>query len=327
MNKILIVCGPTATGKTAVALALAKKFNGELLSADSRQVYKRMNIGTGKDLPVNSKFQNTNSKQRNTYGFYEIDGIKLFGYDLVEPTEEFSVGQYIEIAKTIISDMWERGKLPILVGGTGFYIKGVIDGIETAHIGKDVPLREQLKSKSVDELFAQLHLLDSKKAQSLNDSDRKNPARLIRAIEIATWRQEALLRQSVQKEERPIVSKNTLFIGLKLEKELLQERIDARVEKRLEEGFEEELENLILEGITWDHQSMKALGYREWRTFYDETKTREEVITEWKLDEKQYAKRQMTWFEKEKRIQWFDVTEEEYPENVVKTVKIWNTNN
>ena len=141
MHQLLLICGPTATGKTHLALDLAKKFNGELISADSRQVYKGLDIGTGKDLPVNSKFQMENDK----LGFYSINGVKVWGYDLVEPKREFSVAQYIKIANDIIKNIWERGKLPILIGGTGFYIQGIVDGIPRAQIPINNKLRNLLK--------------------------------------------------------------------------------------------------------------------------------------------------------------------------------------
>src|SRR4030066_2229730 len=139
MKKFLVICGPTAMGKTSLALRLAKLFNGELISADSRQVYKGMDIGTGKDLPVTVKCQMSNVKcfgKRICY--YKINGVRVWGYDLVEPTEEFSVAQYVGIAQEILENIYSRGKLPILVGGSGFYIKAVVDGIPTVVVPKSL---------------------------------------------------------------------------------------------------------------------------------------------------------------------------------------------
>ena len=194
MKKLLVICGPTATGKTRLALHLGKKLNAELVSADSRQVYKWMNIGTGKDLPKDSRFKIQDSRSG---GYYLVGGVKIWGYDLVEPTEEFSVGKYVKIARKIIKDIWKSrqklthsggqgGKLPILVGGTGLYIKGVVDGIPTAAISKSKALRKTLEGKKSDELFELLAQLDPVRAASMNASDRKNPRRLIRAIEVAS---------------------------------------------------------------------------------------------------------------------------------------------
>ena len=177
MKKLLIVCGSTATGKTSLALTIAKKFDGELISCDSRQVYKRMDIGTGKGLPANSR--------PNREGCYEIGGVKIWGYDIADPKKGFSVAQYIKFARTKIGNIWAEGKLPFLVGGTGLYIKGVVDGIATAEVRPNIKLRKSLIEKRPEELFEILAQLDAAKAGSLNTSDRKNPRRLIRAIEVA----------------------------------------------------------------------------------------------------------------------------------------------
>jgi tRNA dimethylallyltransferase len=202
-KKLLVICGPTAVGKTSLALSLAKKFNGELVSADSRQVYKKLDIGTGKDLPINIKYQISNIKWNgHAVYFYEIGETRLWGYDLIYPTEEFSVGQYIEIVRRIIEDIWERNKLPILVGGTGFYIKGVVDGIATASIPKNLELRKSLKEESVKSLFEILTRTNSVKAKLLNVSDRNNPRRLIRAIELSEHKDEhvTIFRNIVKKD-------------------------------------------------------------------------------------------------------------------------------
>src|SRR3989344_2658803 len=188
MIKLLVICGPTATGKTSLALHLSEVFNGEIISADSRQVYRGMDIGTGKDLPVisNYQFPITNLKKQNI-GCYKIKGINVWGYDLVKPNEDFSVGQYIAIAENIIENIHDRKKLPIIVGGTGLYIKGIVDGIPTADIPKNMELRKSLENKDTSELYDNLVSLDPAKALSLNKSDSKNPRRLIRAIEVVKY--------------------------------------------------------------------------------------------------------------------------------------------
>src|SRR3990170_4785758 len=302
MRKLLVICGPTATGKTSLALHLAKVLAsgqaGELVSADSRQVYKRMDIGTGKDLPENSKTQKLKNSKLPEY--YLIKGIKMWGYDLVEPTEEFSVAQYVKVAGKIIEDIWRRKKLPILVGGTGLYIKAVVDGIPTAEIPRDESLRKSLEGKSVVELFEILAQIDAVKAASLNVSDRKNPRRLVRAIEVALDRSRVKGQGSIIKE-----GTDTLFIGLTLNKEKLEERIKKRIKKRLAQGLLEEIKELLNSGVDWDNQSMQALGYKEWKPLFLGKVGRQEVVEEWTTDEKKYAKRQHTWFKRDKRINWF----------------------
>lgn len=342
-RKLLVICGPTATGKTSLALKLAKKFNGEVVSADSRQVYRRMDIGTGKNLPVSAKFKFQSAKLG---GYYEIRGVKVWGYDLVGPTEEFSVAQYVKIANKIIKDIWkprqkllhsggQEGKLPILVGGTGLYIKGVIDGIPTAKIPKNKSLRKSLEGKVASELFEILAQVDPVKSGSMNASDRKNPRRLVRAIEISGSgiKEQGLRNKIIQ---------SILFIGLTAPKEFLNTKIEKRVESRVKQGIEEEIRSLFRKGVTWKHQSMQALGYRQWRNYFtklggksgwergitetlndSESTERRNAINNWKHVEKQYVKRQLTWFKRDKRINWFDISKLGWEKDVERLVKKW----
>ena len=321
MNKLLVICGPTATGKTSLALNLAKVLGGELVSADSRQVYKGMDIGTGKELPVNSKIQIPNSKLgKEGCGFYKFGGIKIWGYDLVESTENFSVAQYVKIAKSIIEDIWRRGKLPILVGGTGFYIMGVIDGILTSAIPKNESLRKSLESKKPSLLFEILAQLAPIKAASMNVSDRKNPRRLIRAVEIADYK----VRLKGEKKDRPkLLIGDVLFIGLKASKDILFQRIDKNVEARVKEGFEKEIKALLTAGVTWNMQSATSLGYKQWKSHVLGRKNKDDVVDEWKKEERKYTRRQLTWFKRDSRINWFDITKPGWQKNVEKLVKKW----
>jgi len=325
-RKLLVICGPTATSKTGVALQLAKLLTsgpggsgpaGELVSADSRQVYRGINIGTGKDLPVNVKCQMSNVK---CFGericFYTINGVKLWGYDLVEPTEEFSVSKYVEIAGYVIEDIWRRGKLPILVGGTGLYIKGVVDGISTANVPKSLSLRQLYKGKSADELQEILGSIDPFKLASMNVSDRKNPRRLMRAIEVAQYKSKFKFKNKKK-------SNDVLFIGLTASKIYLDKRIEERVEVRISQGIEKEIEALFKKGVTWDDQSMQALGYRQWKGYFDNLKSLSDVVLNWKRAEKQYAKRQMTWFKPDIRINWFDISKLGWRKEVEKLVGKW----
>jgi tRNA dimethylallyltransferase len=323
MKKLLVICGPTATGKTSLALHLAKLLAsgpevsgqaGELISADSRQVYKWMNIGTGKDLPVNSKLKTQNSKLP---GYYEVDGVKIWGYDLVGPTEEFSVSKYVQIVEKVIKDIWVRDKLPILVGGTGLYIKGVVNGISTAEIPKSLSLRQLYKGKTVDELQEILGSIDPFKLASMNVSDRKNLRRLVRAIEVASAK--------VKSEKLKVKSLvfDLSFIGLTAPKKYLDKNIDERVDMRVSQGIEKEIENLFKKGVTWSNQSMQALGYKQWEGFFENLKSLYDVVLSWKRAEMQYAKRQMTWFKPDKRINWFDISKDGWEKEVEKLVGKW----
>lgn len=319
MKKLLVICGATATGKTALGILLAKKFKGEIISGDSRQVYQKMDIGTGKDIPKGAIYKINNDR---TGGYYEISNIRIWGYDLVSPKEEFSVAQYSKIAREVIKDIHKRNMLPILVGGTGFYIKSVVEGIDTAKIPQNKALRNNLKKLSKDELFEKLAILDSSKAGSLNQSDKKNPRRLIRAIEIATWRLDN--SKTVTKEDK--LDYDILFIGLSLPENILFEKIKNRVFKRVN-GVKKEISYLLKKGIKWSNQAMSSIGYREWKGFFEGKKKENEVIEKWLTEERQYSKRQITWFKKGKDINWFDVTKPGWKENVEKLVKKWYSSN
>ncbi len=301
MDKLLVVCGQTGTGKTSLAIFLAKKFNGEIVSADSRQVFKGLDIGTGKDL-------------------YEINKskVRIWGYDLVDPKKNFSVGNYLRFTQKTISDILKRGKLPILVGGTGLFIKGVIDGIPTAFVPRNMRLRKNLEGKSKDELFEMLAHMDPIRAGSMNFSDRSNPRRLIRAIEVATRAMEG---------KRPIVfgkpKYNVLEIGLFAPQEFLFEKIERRVNRRIEDGMEDEIKRLLASGVKWKNQSMTSLGYRHWKDYFDGKVSKEGVVAAWKREEEKYAKRQLAWFKRDTRINWFDISKGDISNNVEKLVKKW----
>lgn len=316
-NKLLVICGPTSTGKTSLGLRFAKKFNGEIVSADSRQVYREMNIGTGKDLPKGAKLKKDFFAK---WGYYEVDGIRVWGYDLVDPKNEFSVAQYLKIAHKFISDIYKRSKMPILVGGTGLYIKGVVDGIPTASVPRNKGLRKNLERRSADELFDTLASLDSVKAGSLNSSDRKNPRRLIRAIEIAQYQ---LTKKEVPSMHTASLNYDTLFVGLFAPGEVLNHRITTRVAQRVVMGIKDEIRKVLRHGVKWEDQAMVALGYGEWRDFFEGVVSENEVISQWERAEKNYAKRQMTWFKKDKRVNWFDITAKSYPNVVEKMVQKW----
>lgn len=297
MNKLLIIAGPTATGKTKLAFKLAEKYNGELISADSRQVYIGMDIGTGKNKPKSSR-------------------ISIHGYDLVDPKEEFSVAHFQKLAGKTINKIHKKNKLPILVGGSGLYIKAISDGINLSSIPQNPKLRKSLNKKTTSELFEILARVDPTKSANLNNSDKNNPRRLIRAIEIA-----ASNPNKAQRVKTP--SYNTLMIGLQAPKKILNNKIKIRVKKRLDQGFEQEVSNLFKKGVFWQDQSMNTLGYKQWRDYLEKKVDREEAINNWIIAEQKYAKRQMTWFKKVNNINWFDITDKDFAKKVDSLVKKW----
>jgi len=365
-NKILIVCGPTATGKTALAVALAKKFNGELVSADSRQIYKGMDIGTGKDMPEKFSIFNfptcaeasagrqfsINFKNKNfQLKPYNISGIPLWLYDVVNPDEEFSVAHYQCLASAVINDIRSRGKLPIVVGGTGLYIKSLLSPIETSHIPPNKQLRKTLVRYSVEDLQKRLQKEDFSVWNAMNLSDRQNPRRLIRKIEIAEFHchREAsfvgrgdpyhkdcfALLNGARNDNYVKSTENILCFGLTASYPFLYKKIDERVEKRVQQGIVREVKSLLGKGYSWDLPSLNTFGYKEWKDYFgmsnvkcqmsNEKEIQKSVIQRWKWDEHGYARRQMTWFKNMKGIRWVDITSDTWNEKVEAIVGSWYT--
>ncbi len=308
MNRLLIISGPTATGKTDLAIELAKKFNGELISTDSRQVYQGMDIITGKDIDSkNFQFSILNSQNKLRkklninfkIGYYKANNIPIWGLDLVKPDQQFHVSAFVIIAKEIIKDIWARHKLPIIVGGTGLYIKSLLNPPDSLGIPRNKKLRDRLESLPVVDLQKILKKTDLNKWDLMNQSDRQNSRRLVRAIEVAESKPKVKsLKQRAY---------DFLWIGLIADLKFLKKQIRTRVLKRIRLGAEAEIKNLVRAGFDWNLPSMSALGYKEWRTFLNNQLSRHELIDLWALHEYQYAKRQLTWFKKEPNIIWHDI--------------------
>lgn len=276
-NKIIVILGPTSSGKSDIAIKLAQKFDGEIVSADSRQIYRGMDIGTGK---ITKKQQ---------------DLVKHWMIDIISPKSDYSVAKFKKRADKIIIHILGRGKLPIICGGTGFWIKSTIDNITYPEVKPDPRLRRKLAEKSTEELFTMLRKLDPKRARNI---DAKNKVRLIRAIEIC----KAI--GSVPRLEASDKKWKFLQIGIKLEKKKLHENIRKRLEKRFKSGMIEEVRTLKNQGLSFKKIRSFGLGYF-WIPLYLEGKiSREELFQKVYQSEKDYAKRQMTWFQKDKRIKW-----------------------
>lgn len=299
MNKLLIVCGPTASGKTALAVSLAKRFNGELISADSRQVYVGMDIGTGKDIQ-------------------SLQGVPIKMYDVVSPNESFSVSMYRRLALESIRNIQKKRKLPIVVGGTGLYIDSLLQSASTYYIPPNIQLRSTLHDYSIDQLQDELMSLAPEILRGMNNSDRNNPRRLIRKIEIAKAGTTPKYIDTSRKSAN-------LIIGVRSELTTIQQSISRRVEERMKDGFLHEVQSLLEHGVTWDMPAMSGLGYAQMKGVFEGTKKLPTAIAEWKTKEFQYAKRQLTWFKKNKEIHWFDPSQSDYLENIEQRVSAWYT--
>lgn len=275
--KIIVILGPTATGKSDLAVKLAKRFNGEVVSADSRQVYKEMDLGSGK---ITKK---------------EMNGIPHYLLDVASPKRNFNVLKYQKMAETAIVNISKREKLPILCGGTAFYLRAITDGIILPKIKPNAALRKILEKKSTLELFNQLKKIDPRRAKSI---ENKNPRRLIRAIEIVTE----------SKSPVSLLRKDTKFLSLKIgvnkDREILDKAIKKRIIDRLKIGMIEEVEKLRNLGLSWKRIESFGLEYRWIARYLQKKISQEEMIDSLYRDTVKFSKKQMTWFKKEKDINW-----------------------
>lgn len=276
IKKLLVVVGPTSSGKTDLSVKLAQKFNGEIISADSRQIYKGMDIGTGK---VAKK---------------EMEGIPHYLLSVASPKTRFTVSQYQKLAKKAIKNIQERDKLPILVGGTGFYIQTVIDGIVIPHVKPDWQLRKKLEKKNTENLFLQLKKLDSKRAKNI---DKNNKRRLIRALEIVLK-----TKKPVPSLEKKPIDSDVLMLGIR--KDNLNGLIKKRLLKRLKQGLIAEVKRLHKQGVSFKRLEEFGLEYRYVAYFLQGRFTKQEMIQKLQKEIEHYAKRQITWFKRDKRIYW-----------------------
>jgi tRNA dimethylallyltransferase len=312
MNKILVICGPTATGKTAFGIEIAKKNNGEIISADSRQVYTGMDIVTGKDLPPGSRPHESNLKWRDRkLKYYIVNGINIWLYDVVFPIEPFNVAYWNEAATLVISDLQSRGKVPIVVGGTGLFLKSVYQPLSQISISPNPVLREKLGGKSAEYLFDYLNRLDPVKSASLNQSDRHNPRRLIRAVEIS------LSSKNPNQHFKPSILE-VLSVGLTAPFEFLKNKVDKRISNRLDQGAMNEIKTLV-ERYGGDLPSMSACGYRAFRS--------QDFLQKWKISEHQYLRRQLIWFKKQPDIRWFDISSGNWQTSALNLVTAWYNKN
>jgi tRNA dimethylallyltransferase len=278
-QKIIVVVGPTASGKSSLAVKLARKFKGEIISADSRQVYEGMDIGTGK---ITKK---------------EMMRIPHYLLDVVNPKKQFTVAQYKRLAEKAIKKIIKRGKIPIICGGTGFYIQSITENISIPEIKPDAKLRAALEKKSTKELFDRLKKLDPRRAKNI---DKNNRRRLIRALEIIikSGNKVPPLKSNPEYE--------ALFIGVNRRPKELKELIKSRLLKRLKMGMVKEIINLKKSGLSWQRLEDFGLEYRYVAYYLQNKLSYDEMVSKLQKEIEHYAKRQMTWFKRNKNIRWVD---------------------
>jgi tRNA dimethylallyltransferase len=284
---LLALVGPTASGKTQLGMLLANRLNGEIVSADSRQVYRHLNIGTAKPTEE------------------ELREVRHHFIDILDPLEDYNAGLYSEQARRCVEELFEKGIQPILVGGTGLYVQGVIDGFFNGP-GKDDDIRMQLEEEAAEEgaekLFLRLMQVDPAAASKLDPTKIR---RIIRALEVYVKTGKTLSEHHAEQHTKPAYG--VMQIGLNWERKILYERINRRVDIMLEKGLIEEADGLLKQGVPRTANALNTVGYKEVFDFLDGTidiKTMTELI---KRNSRRFAKRQMTWFRADERIHWLQV--------------------
>lgn len=275
-KSLVIIVGPTASGKSDLAVKLAQKFHGEIISADSRQIYRGLDIGTGK---ITKK---------------EMAGIPHYLLDVASPKKQFTVVEFKRLAEEKIKDILRRNKLPIIVGGTGFWLDALIFNLSLPNVPPDKKLRRRLSQKSADKLFKILKNLDPERAKKI---DRRNLRRLIRAIEIAM-----ALNSLPPLRKKPIYK--ALWIGVVAPKDKLHKEISARLNKRVRSGMIDEARRLRRTGLSWKRFYELGLEYKFLANLLRQKIDKKEFIEGLNTAIRQYAKRQITWFKRNKKIRW-----------------------
>ncbi|MDO8752190.1 MAG: tRNA (adenosine(37)-N6)-dimethylallyltransferase MiaA [Candidatus Wolfebacteria bacterium] len=329
-SKVLVIVGPTASGKSEVAVRLAKKFNGEIISADSRQVYRHLNIGTGKiprDQTCHSEPKARNllrsfsakADQDDKQICYFYKGVRHHLIDVASPRRTFTVVRYQKLARKALQDILEHGKLPIIAGGTGFYIDALLSNQSFPPVPPQPKLRRDLEQLSTEELFERLKKIDKKRAETI---DKKNKRRLVRALEIAL----APRGRGVFFPQSHVweLDSRTLKMGILVEREELKKKIGKRLRDRLKKGMIEEVQNLRKPfnvngapafsaswrirtgryGLSWKRLDDLGLEYRYVSRYLRGVLSYEEMVEQLERAIFKYAKRQMTWFRRDKNIRW-----------------------
>ena len=287
-HDMIVICGPTASGKTALSVALARELGGEVVSADSMQIYRRMDIGTAKPT------------------LEERMGIPHHMIDVADPEENYSVARYVSDAVPVVDDIIARGKIPVVAGGTGLYIDNLIAGREFAPFEENGGLRESLqnrvKAEGLPVLLEELRQVDPEAAQRLHPNDEK---RIIRALEVWLSTGKTITQHNIETQSVP-PRYHPLIIGLDFEeREHLRRRIDLRVDEMMERGLEQEIRQLLADGVPSHCTAMQAIGYKEIVSAILEGRPVSEGAEEVKLRSRQYAKRQLTWFRRNSSVHWY----------------------
>lgn len=287
LPKLIVILGPTASGKTDLAVKLAKEFNGEIINADSRQIYQEMNIGTAKPKI------GTKAKNNTTY-----KGVVHHLINIVKPNENFTLAQYQQLAIETVRDIQTRKKTPILVGGTGLYIQSIIDNLKIPEVAPNEKIRKKLERLNNAQLLDKLKKLDPQTFRTIDENNRR---RVIRALEVCMITHKPFSK--LKRKGPPIF--NALQLGIDVSREELYRRIEIRVRKMIKQGLEKEVKQLCKK-FPFNLPSMSSIGYKEFEQYFNKKITLEEAIDTIQKNTRHYVKKQMTWFKKDTRIHWIN---------------------
>ena len=283
--KVIVICGPTASGKTTLSIQLAQKINGEIISSDSMQIYKDMNIGTAK------------------LDQQEMQGIKHYLLDFVEPNQRYSVADYKKDAENAIEDILQKGKVPIIVGGTGLYVDSLIYGIEYPNIEFDENYRKELERRvekeGLEKLYEKAKKIDPQAMKKISRNDQK---RILRVLEIYNATGKTKTEQEIESRKNEVKYDYRVF-AINMDREKLYDRINKRVDIMIQKGLIEEVENLLKKYNEFP-TAMQGLGYKEVVEYIQGKVLKEDMIENIKRESRRYAKRQITWFKKNKQTIW-----------------------
>jgi tRNA dimethylallyltransferase len=299
-KKLIAIVGPTAAGKTSLGIAVAKQFNGEVISVDSRQIFRGMDIGTGKEPGewIESDIEKGGGIEQ-LYGARKellIDGVVHWGIDIANPDQVYSAAEFKEYAEQKIEEIMSRGHVPVLAGGTGFWLKAIVENLDLGSVAADDALRVELEARPIGDLFAEYKRLDPEGALTI---DRENKRRVVRALEVTRLTGKPFSELKTSGEPKYDV----LTLGITHEREVLAERISTRVDQMVAEGLVDEVRELK-ETYGSEIESMTSIGYRDICKFLDGEEKLVDAIEQMKRDQRRYAKRQMTWWKRDKSIQW-----------------------
>lgn len=310
MKPLIILTGPTAVGKTELSIALAKSIGGEIISADSMQVYKYMDIGTAKIRPE------------------EMQGVPHHLIDILEPDRAFNVAVFKDLAKAAVEEIYDRGHIPILVGGTGFYIQALLYDIDFSEEDSDISIRKELEKIAAEKGPEYLHdMLREVDLESAEQIHANNVKRVIRALEYYRMHGEKISAHNAAERQKKSPY-DFLYFVLTHKREVLYERIEKRIDKMLEAGLISEVDNLLKKGYDSSLVSMQGLGYKEFIPYLQGECSLEEAVYILKRDTRHFAKRQLTWFRRERDVRWLDksrMSDEEILKEILSTMnKEWS---